>query len=245
MKALAIGGLLAALMWSTPERALALDVPPLRARVNDYAQVLTPQRAQALEAKLAAYEQRSGHQLALLTIESLQGDAIEPFAMRVVEQWKLGDAKRDDGLLLIVVPKERKLRIEVGYGLEGTVPDAIAARVIREIIAPAFQRGDYAGGIDSAFDALMRAASGEAPPEVEPVAPERAPQRSPFGLLILLIFIFVMFTMTRGGRRGGGMWLGPLIGAGMSQMGGSRRGGGGFGGGGGGRFGGGGASGGW
>jgi uncharacterized protein len=244
--------LLVALLWALPERAHALDVPSLSARVNDHAHVLAPERAAALEAKLAAYQQRSGHQLALLTIDSLQGDAIEPFAIRVAEQWKLGDAKRDDGLLLIVVPSERKLRIEVGYGLEGVLPDAVAARVIRETIAPAFQRGDYAGGIDQAFDVLMRTASGEAPPAAAPsTAPQGAARRSPISMLVLLLFIFSLLSMTRRGRRlGGGMWLGPLIGAGMGGLGGGR--GGGFGGGGGGgfrggggRFGGGGASGGW
>jgi len=240
---------LGALACGAPSLARALDVPALRAHVNDYAGVLPADRSAALEAKLAAYEQRTGQQFALLTIDSLQGDAIEPFAIRVAEQWQLGNAKRDDGLVLIVVPKERKLRIEVGYGLEGNVPDAVAARVLREIITPAFQRGDYAGGIDAAFDALIRAASGQAPPEPAPATqPQRSVERSPLALLGPLLFFALLMLMSRGGRRGRGgmMWLGPLIGAGMGSLGGGRRGGGGGGfRGGGGGFGGGGASGGW
>lgn len=249
-----VGALLVALVASAPAIARALDVPELKGRVNDYAHVLQPERAQALEAKLAAYERSSGHQFALLTIDSLKGEALEPFAIRVAERWKLGDDKRDDGLLLIVVPAERKLRIEVGYGLEGVVPDAVAARVIREVMAPAFQRGDFAAGIDRGFEALMEAAGGEATSQ-QPAAgeqPQPEPRPSPLAWLVLLIFIFTLLGSTRRNRRGRGMWLGPLIGAGMGGLGGGRRGGGfrggggggGFGGGGG-RFGGGGASGGW
>jgi len=234
---------------TAPSAVRALEAPPLRAHVNDYARVLPADRAAALEAKLTAYEQSSGQQFALLTVDSLQGDALETFAIRVAEQWKLGNEKRDDGLVLIVVAKERKLRIEVGYGLEGMVPDAVAARVIREIMTPAFQRGDYPGGIDGAFDALMRAASGKAPPEAAPTAePRAAAQRSPLALLGPLIFFVLLMLMSRGGRgRGAMMWLGPLIGAGMGNLGGGGRRGGGGGGfrGGGGGFGGCAASGGW
>jgi uncharacterized protein len=237
------------LLAAAPHAARALDVPALTGHVNDYARVLPADRARELEAKLTAYEQRAGQQFALLTIESLEGEAIESFSIRVAEQWKLGHGKRDDGLVLVVVPKERKLRIEVGYGLEGNVPDAIAARVIREIIAPAFQRADYASGIEAAFDALMRAASGQGLPEAAPAAePRGQPQRSPAALLGPLIFFVLFWLMSGRGRRGRGgmMWLGPLIGAGMGNFGGGRRGGGGGGfRGGGGGFGGGGASGGW
>jgi uncharacterized protein len=236
---------------TAPHAALALEVPALKGHVNDYARVLPAERAQALEAKLTAYEQRTGQQFALLTVASLEGDSLEAFSIRVAEKWKLGNEQRDDGLVLIVVPGERKLRIEVGYGLEGDVPDAIAARVIREIIAPAFQRGDFAGGVEAAFDALMRAASGQSLPEAAPVDERRAVREgSPLALLGPLIFFLLLFLMSGGGRgrRGGMSWVGPLIAAGMGSggFGGGRRGGGGGGfRGGGGGFGGGGSSGGW
>jgi uncharacterized protein len=251
------GAALALLFALAPDAARALDVPPLRGHVNDYANVLSPDRAQALEARLAAYEQRTGQQFALLTVPTLAGDAIEDFSIRAGEQWKLGHKGEDDGLILVIVPQDHKMRIEVGYGLEGTVPDAIAARVIREVLAPAFQQNDFAGGIDSAFGALMHAASGgsegEQPaPAAEPrAARRRAP--SIMGFLPFLLFIF--FALLSGGRRGrrrrryGGFWIGPSFGGGF---GGGGFGGGGFGGGGGGGyrgggggFGGGGASGSW
>src|SRR5262249_3035632 len=104
------------------------------------------------------YEQRSGHQFALLSVPSLEGDSLEEFSIRVAERWKLGRKGKDDGLILVVVPNEHKMRIEVGYGLEGVIPDAIASRVVRDVLAPAFRRNDFAGGIEAAFDVLMRTA---------------------------------------------------------------------------------------
>jgi uncharacterized protein len=229
---------------------LAADVPALQAHVNDYAHVLPAQRAAALEARLADYEQRTGHQLALLSVPSLAGDSIEDYSMRVAERWKLGHKGKDDGLVLLIVPSERAMRIEVGYGLEGVIPDAVAARVVREVLTPAFRQGDFAGGIDAAFAALMQAAGGggagtaAAPPQ----------PRSLWGLLGPMLFPFLLFLvvgwMSRGSGLGGLLALGMMGSRGWGA-GGSRGGGGGFGGGGGGfgggggGFGGGGASGRW
>src|SRR5262249_20887375 len=113
----------------------AADVPKLQGHVNDYARLLPAERAQALEARLADYERGSGHGFALLTLASLNGDALEDFSIHVAEQWKLGRKGKDDGLILLIVRDDRKMRIEVGYGLEGEIPDAIASRVIREVLA--------------------------------------------------------------------------------------------------------------
>jgi uncharacterized protein len=255
MRAMLSTLVLLTLAYASP--ASALDVPAFRARVNDYAKILPADRAAALERRLEAYEQQSGHQFALLTVPSLEGEPIESFGIRVYDTWKLGDEKNDDGLVLIVVPNDRKMRVEVGYGLEGVVPDAIGARVIREVLAPAFQREDYAGGIDAAFDALMRAASGQAPPEGAAPAvarPRNEGRRSLalFAQVLLPVLLMLLINFGGGGRgrrRGGGMWIAPML-AGMGGRGGFGGGGfggggGGFGGGGGGRSGGGGASGGW
>jgi uncharacterized protein len=236
--------------------ALATDVPPLRAHVNDYAQLLSADRAAALEARLADYEQRTKHQFALLSVASLSGDTLEGFSMRVAERWKLGHKGKDDGLILLVVPSEHKMRIEVGYGLEGVIPDAIAARVIREVLAPAFRRGDFAGGVDAAFGALMHAAGGEGPGAGPSAAAPKQQPETLWGLLAPLLFpllFFILIGMSSRGR-GGGFWtalaLGSMMrgGGGFGDRGGGGfggGGGGGFGGGGGGSFGGGGASGGW
>lgn len=239
--------------------ALAGDVPALRAHVNDYAQLMPADRAAALEARLSSYEARTQHQFALLTVKSLDGEDIEGFSIHVAEQWKLGSKAKDDGLILVVAKDEHKMRVEVGYGLEGVIPDAIAARVVREVLTPAFRNGDFAGGIDAAFGALMHAAGGDLPGDA-PVA-RTAPRPKARSLLGPILFPLFLFFMLRGfsGRRGmggmGGFLLGSALGGGhrgfggggfsSGGFGGGGFGGGGFGGGGGGGFGGGGSSGSW
>lgn len=140
----------------------ALEVPALSVRVTDRADLLTPAQARELEQRLADFEKQTGHQFAVLTIPSLDGEVLENYSLRVVEAWRLGDAKRDDGLLLLVARRERKARIEVGYGLEGVITDVLATRVIRNQLAPAFRAGDYAGGIRQVMTTLMAASKGEA-----------------------------------------------------------------------------------
>ncbi|MCC7110909.1 MAG: TPM domain-containing protein [Deltaproteobacteria bacterium] len=141
--------------------AQAREVPVLRARVTDEAGVLGDRRA-ALEERLAAYERATGHQFAVLVLRSLEGEVLESYSVRVAEAWRLGDRRRDDGLLMLVAVDDRAARIEVGYGLEGAVPDVIAGRVMREHMIPRFKNGDWAGGVEAGLDALMRAAQGEA-----------------------------------------------------------------------------------
>jgi uncharacterized protein len=229
--------------------ANALDVPPLTGHVNDYAKLLPIDRVRALEARLAEYERESGHQFALLTLASLEGEAIEDYSIHVAERWKLGNKGKDDGLVLLIVPSEHKMRIEVGYGLEGEIPDAVGARVIREVLAPAFRRDDYAGGIEAAFAVLMHVGKPDG------THARRTPWAALPALLPLLLFFGItLLPMLLGGgyRRRGGYWggwgggfgggFGGGYGGGFGGGGGG--GGGGFSGGGGG-FGGGGASGGW
>lgn len=152
----------ALVLASAPAAVQAQEVPPLDGRVNDRAGVLSPTEASQLEAALAAYEKETGHQFALLTLPSLDGYPIEDWGIRTAEAWKLGSADRDDGLIFLVAPNDRKMRIEVGYGLEGAIPDAIAKRVISDYVAPFFRQGEFAAGIRAGFDELMRAAEGEA-----------------------------------------------------------------------------------
>jgi uncharacterized protein len=239
--------------------ARALDVPALTAHVNDYAHVLPPERAQALEAQLSAHEQQTGQQFGLLTVSSLQGLAVEEFGIRVAEQWKLGHKGKDDGLIMIVAPVEHKARIEVGYGLEGDIPDAVAARVMRELMVPAFQQGDYAAGIQAGFVALRRAGGGTVSPDEAPPPARARRQKALGGLgpLFPFLFLLLLLKLFGGGGRGrglGGFATGALLGSAMrggyggrggGGWGGGGGGGGGWGGGGGGGFGGGGSSGSW
>lgn len=235
--------LLFAFALCTPASALARAVPPLRAHVNDEADMLSAEAEQRLEQRLSDYEQRSQHQFALLTIDSLEGDALEDFSIRVAEAWKLGKKGKDDGLILLIVKNDRKLRIEVGYGFEGDLTDAFTARVIRNVLTPALRAGKAEQGIDQAFTVLMKQASGEAVPE-SAVAPPRKPREQggvPVLFIVFLVLVVLPFLLSRG-RGGRAARTGFLIG-GLGGWGGSNRGGGGWGGGGGGGWGGGGGGG--
>ncbi len=144
-----------------------VPVPVLTGRVVDQAGVLSDSQRTALETRLADLEQRKGSQLAVLLLPTTAPETIEQYALRVVEAWQLGRRGVDDGLLLIAALDDRAVRIEVGYGLEGAIPDATANRVIQEYILPAFRRGDFAGGIDAGIGRLVALVDGEplpAPP---------------------------------------------------------------------------------
>ncbi len=138
--------------------AIGAQVPPRPAgRVTDLEGLLSPDQRQALEDRLAAFERETTHQVAVLVIPSLEGEPIEPFSHQVATTWKLGRAGVDNGVLLLVVVRDRKVRIEVGYGLEPSLPDGLAGAIIREGIAPRFRQGDYFGGINAALDRIFTA----------------------------------------------------------------------------------------
>jgi len=139
-------------------------IPPLAARVTDTTGTLEAAQSAALEAKLEAFEREKGAQVAVLLVATTEPEDIAQYSMRVVEAWKLGRAQPDDGVLLLVAKDDRRLRIEVGYGLEGALPDAIASRIIRETITPHFRQNDYYGGIDAGVDRILGVVRGEALP---------------------------------------------------------------------------------
>ena len=136
-------------------------VPDLSRRVTDLTATLSADQVAALESKLAAFEAQKGSQIAVLIVPTTQPEDIAQFGIRVAEQWKIGREKIDDGVILIVAKDDRTLRLEVGYGLEGAIPDATARRVIAETITPHFKAGDYYGGIDAGVQQLMRVIEGE------------------------------------------------------------------------------------
>jgi uncharacterized protein len=142
-----------------------VPVPVLKSRVTDLTGTLDAASRQSLETRLAQLEQAKGAQLAVLLVPTTQPETIEQFSLRVAETWKLGRKGVDDGVLLLVAKNDRTLRIEVGYGLEGAIPDAVAKRVIAETITPRFKQGDFPGGIQAGVDALSRLIQGEPLPE--------------------------------------------------------------------------------
>ncbi len=156
-----------ALLWAClclclPAQAQQIQpVPALSGRIVDQAGLLSAGQAQALEAKLAAFEQRSGPQIVVLTLPSTQPEDIATYAQRVADQWKIGRRQVGDGVLLVVARDDRRVRIEVAKALEGAVPDLAARQIIDRAIGPAFKRGDYAAGLDGAVDMLMQRIQGE------------------------------------------------------------------------------------
>ncbi len=139
--------------------AAALDVPYLSGRVNDYAGILSETTVNDLEKTLKDFEQKTTCQIAVLTIKSLDGDNLEQYSIKVAETWKLGQKKKDNGVLLLVAQNDRQLRIEVGYGLEGSLTDFACGRIIANEIVPQFKNGDYNSGITDGVNAIIRTIS--------------------------------------------------------------------------------------
>jgi uncharacterized protein len=153
-------------------RAAVVEVPYLSGRVVDTAEVLSADANARISERLKAHEANSGNQVVVLTLPSLAGESIEDFAERVFQAWRLGQAGKDNGVLIAIAVEDRRLRIEVGYGLEGTLTDLAAGRIIRGVITPRFRAGDYDGGIEAGVAAVIGVltGTGEAPAEVESAA---------------------------------------------------------------------------
>lgn len=267
MKRLVLALLMLLALFAGP--AAAQTFPKLTGRVVDEAHLLSPEQIAALDGKLAALEQQSQRQMVIATIPSLEGYDIEDYGYRLGRSWGIGDKQRNDGLLLIVAPNDRQVSIEVGYGLEGIVSDAVASDIRRTEIVPRFKAGDYAGGIIAAADKLV--AQLQLPEDEARKVAANAEQkqrkakepRFDFGTVVFLVIFFLFFVlpfiraMRGGGRRYGapGVMIFPTggwgsggsdWGSGGGWGGGSDWGGGGGGfSGGGGSFGGGGSSGSW
>ncbi len=164
-------------------------VPALTSPVSDVAGLLTEEQSSALEAKLRAFEARKGAQVALLIVKTTQPEALEQYARRVLDVWKLGRKGVDDGALLLVAVDDHALRIETQYGLEGVLPDAIASRIIRETIVPQFKAQNYYAGINAGLDRMLGVIDGEPLP-----APEPAWQRPGWDSSLPILFFVAMFS---------------------------------------------------
>jgi len=185
----------------------AKDVPYLGGRVNDTAGMLDQATRQKLEEKLEALEKDTGAQVAVLTVDSLEGEALEDYALKVASTWKLGQKGQDNGLLMLIAKQERRIRIEVGYGLEGTIPDARAKQIIDGIMTPAFKRGDFSAGVDQAVDAVSGLIRGEAVeiPEGGPTLGEALSARLMTGLIFFVVI--GIFSIQAVFGKGGGAWF--------------------------------------
>ncbi len=182
---------LAALAAFATTALAAEDVPFLSGRVNDYAHLLSDDEHGRLETKLAELEKTTGAQVAVLTVDTLGDEPIEDYAMRVVETWKLGQKEKNNGVLLLVAKADRKMRIEVGYGLEGVLTDAKCSRIIAELMRPRFRSGEFGAGIDAAADAIGGFIRGESPLPAEAPAGGSG-QELPLGGKLLFAAVFTL-----------------------------------------------------
>jgi uncharacterized protein len=222
------------------------EVPGLLGlRVHDEAHILSQGTIDLLESELKRFEDSTTNQIAILTINSLDGEILEQYAIRVAhDEWKLGQADKDNGVLLLIAIEDKKIRIEVGQGLEGVLTDALSNRIIRNEIAPNFRRGDYDAGVTAAAHAIMSAIKGEYKADRR----RSSNSISGSGRFMFLLIVLILYILFRAfSRRGGGGGAAWAAGTGWYLGGGSRGGGWGGGGfsGGGGSFGGGGSSGSW
>ena len=178
------------LCWSFLAGA-QVAVPPVTGRVTDQTATLTADQKAALEQTLQAFEARKGSQLAVLIVSTTASEAIEQYALRVAEQWKLGRKKVDDGAVLVIAKDDRALRIEVGYGLEGALNDATSKRIISEIITPRFKQGDFYGGITAGVDRIIRVIDGEPLPEPKGKRAGDTPDMSQYIPIIFMLALVV------------------------------------------------------
>ena len=156
-----IAGVLIALYWlATPAAAQDMGIPYLSGRVVDQAAILSAQARERLAAMVQTHERARGNQIVVLTVPTLGGESVEDYAVRVFEEWKLGSLGMDNGVLILVVPQDRRVRIEVGYGLEGMLTDATASRIIRDLMTPRFREGNYDVGIEAGVTAVIQILEG-------------------------------------------------------------------------------------
>ena len=198
------------ILLATP--AAALDVPPLAGQVVDQARVLPPSTVESITAQLAAHETKSSNQVAVLIVPTLDGDTIEEFSHRVATAWKLGQKGTDNGVLLLVAIQERKVRIEVGYGLEGALTDARSAQIIRHEIVPRFRAGDIAGGVTAGVQAILRTIEGTYQ------APERAQPQSDSDVMGQVVIAVIVGLMVGLALMNVHRFIGPIAGAGLSTL---------------------------
>jgi uncharacterized protein len=203
-----------ALAWSAlvlPCAASAqIEVPALHARVTDLTGTLTPDQVQALEQKLQAFETSKGSQIAVLIVPSTKPEDIAGFGIRVADAWKLGRKGVDDGAILLIAKDDRRMRIEVGRGLEGPMPDVIGSRIVSDTIAPLFKQGDFYGGINAGVDQMIKVIDGEPlpPPDHKWSGPPSGGQWLTTALILVIVastFLRAIFGRTFGALATGGV----------------------------------------
>jgi uncharacterized protein len=201
----------ALLVCALSASAQAVEFPALSGRVVDQANVIPAANRGALEAKLKDLEDKSGIQLVVATVKSLQGNDVETFANQLFRHWKIGEAKKNNGVLLLVAPSERKVRIEVGYGLEGTLTDALSKVIISSAIVPRFKANDFAGGIERGVDGIISVLTTDTA-DWQPKPKVRSEEQYGFfnqllPVILVALFMFIFIAMLSSARGTAGRWV--------------------------------------
>lgn len=214
-----IAFLLLPLLWLSPawaEDGQPLPVPALSAPVTDQAGLLSPSDAQALNSKLLAFAQEKGSQIAVLIVATTQPEDIFSYSFRVADSWKLGRKGVDDGVLMVIAVQDRKSNLQIGYGLEGAIPDARAKQVLDDIMAPHFKRGDFAGGINAGTDALIKLINGENLPA--PAARQRGEGNDNLIVIAIVAGVIAGFIARSVFGRGAGSIAGFSVALGLALL---------------------------
>ncbi len=185
--------LLTSVIFLLPFQARALSIPRLQGYVNDYANMISRATRDQLEEELKSYDQSDSTQLVILTVPSLEGEPVEDYSIKVVEAWKLGRARKDNGILFLVSKNDRKMRIEVGRGLEGRLTDLMAGRIIDLVVKPRFKRGDYDGGFTAGVASLIDATRGEFKAEGKDSRKGTQPFQASWLFLFVVLILFFFF----------------------------------------------------
>jgi Beta-propeller domains of methanol dehydrogenase type len=231
----------ALVLWSLVSIAQNIPKRPNPPKlVNDFAGVLSPDEERRLEQQLVAYDDSTSNQIAIVTVNTLDDYPIEEYSLKILRDWGVGNKNTNNGIVILAAIKDRKLRIEVGYGLEGAIPDITSSHIIQNDLAPSFRSGDYYEGFSKAAASIIKAAAGEYKAPADYNKRKSKGRGFPLGAIIFVIIMIVLFA--GGGRGGGGGfmsrrgsgWLGPfIIGSMMGRSSGGWGGGGSWGGGGG------------
>jgi uncharacterized protein len=210
--------LFSGLLSSGVQAALA-PIPALTAPVTDLTHTLTPEQTATLDQELRDFAVRKGIQIAILIVPTTAPEAIEAYSIRVVDAWKLGRKTQDDGVLLLVAKDDRAMRIEVGYGLEGAIPDAIAKRIIAEVITPQFKRGDFYSGLQAGVEQIMKLIDGESlPPPKAATSPKGSINSTETAFFLLIAAVFVGSALRAALGRTVGSGLAGLIAGGVGWL---------------------------
>ncbi len=188
-----------------PQLVFALEVPQLRGRVNDYANMLSPGASQRLEQALADFERSDSTQIVVLTINSLEGESLEGYSIKVAEAWRIGQTKLDNGAIILIAKQERKIRIEVGRGLEGVLTDLVSGRIIRGDISPYFKKNDYDAGISAGVSSVMQVVRGEYKAQPRDLKHGKKSAEPVYAMLVFLLVAVVFlgsFSKFLGGAAG-------------------------------------------